>query len=255
MGHHHAARNKEGRYTGLVVLKQMICYLYDMRRFPSAHLDYYMCYYRPGHKFTDRLYSGFAREKATPASCSLDLFTYIPYTRKGASSKLPEGWSLRACSASDLWEFERFYKHHSGGLLWKVLSLNHHPGEDSLEKAYARMGFIRRWQALALRDGNDLKAVIIAEESDVALNLSDLLNGFKVLVLDPNTPIEIIFNAVENIAKNDPAESFPLLIYPSDYAQTKGVYSEKQYLMWILDAQVSNEFVEYLGRKFRINFI
>jgi hypothetical protein len=102
---------------------------------------------------------------------------------------------------------------------------------------------------------NDLKGIVIAEESDVALNLSDLLNGFKVFVLDPGTPVEIIFDAIEYLAQERPTASFPLLIYPSDYAQTKGVYSEKQYLMWIIDTQVSNEFIEYVGRKFRMNLM
>jgi len=255
MVHHHAARAAGGRYTGLIVLKQMVCYLNDMHRLPSANLDYCMCYYRPGNKFTDRIYSGFAREKSNQEICSMDLFSYFSYTAKNATSSLPEGWSLQACSASDLWEFEQFYKHHSGGLLLNVLSLDHHSQEDSLEQIYAKMGFVRRWKALALHCTGELKAVIIAEESDVAINLSDLLNGFKVFVIDPDIPPEIILSAVGNMAKEYPVESLPLLIYPADYAQSTAFHSEKQYFMWILDVKIGNELIEYLGRKFRINFV
>jgi hypothetical protein len=253
MVHHHASRSANGRHTGLIVLKQMICYLSDMHRLPSANLDYCMCYYRPENKFTDRIYSGFARIKSNPEVCSMDLFSYISYTAKNPTSSLPEGWSLQACSASDLWEFEQFYKHHSGGLLLNVLSLGRHSQEDSLEQVYAQVGFIRRLKALALHCTGKLKAFIIAEESDVAINLSDLLNGFKVFVMDPDIPPEIILSAVGGMAKEYPVESLPLLIYPTDYAQMRGLHSDKQYIMWIVDAEKGSEFVEYLGRKFRMN--
>ena len=75
------------------------------------------------------------------------------------------------------------------------------PQEESLEKVYAGMGFIRRWKPLALHCCGDLRAVIIAEESDVAINLSDLLNGFKVLVIDPKIPPEVIITAIGNLTK------------------------------------------------------
>jgi hypothetical protein len=253
MVHHHAARTAEGKHTGLIVLKQMISYLYDMHRLPSANLDYYMCYYRPGTKFTDRIYSGFAKEKSNPRVCSMDLFTYLSYTKQNTTAQLPEGWFLRECCASDLWAFEQFYKHHSGGLLWNVLFLNCPSQEESLEQVYAKIGFIRRWKAFALHCAGELKAVIVAEESDTAINLSDLLNGFKVFVMDPAIQPEIIFTAVGSMAKNYPADALPLLIYPAEYASNKGLHSDKQYLMWILDAQIGSDFLEYLGRRFRMN--
>ena len=255
MAHHHAARAEDGKHTGFIVLKQMICYLNDMHRLPSAHLDYCMCYYRPGNKFTDRIYSGFAREKSNPAVCSIDSFAYLTFTTKNATPPLPEGWSVRTCSASDLWEFEQFYKHHSGGLLLNVLSIGHQPREDSIEQVYARMGFIRRWKAYALHGTGELKAVIIAEESDIAINLSDLLSGFKVFVIEPDIPPEIILSAIGTMVREYPLESIPLLIYPADSFQGTVLHSEKHYLLWVLDAKTGfSRFIEYLGRRFRIKF-
>ena len=253
--HHHAARAQNGRHTGLVVLKKMIGYLFDMRRFPSGNLDYFMCYYRPENRFTNRVYSEFAREKDNPGLCSLDLFTYLPYTTQEALPSLPEGWSLRRGSASDLWEFERFYKHNSGGLLWNVLFSDLHAQVEPLEKTYARLGLVRRWQVFALHNVDDLKAIIIMEESDVALNLSDLLNGVKVMVMDRTIPMDVIYTAVGHVTKNHATGSLPLLIYPSDYTQDKNLPSEKHYALWILDAQIGNEFVEYLECKFRTSMI
>ncbi|MDD5168664.1 MAG: hypothetical protein PHN75_07590 [Syntrophales bacterium] len=255
MGQHHAARTTEGRHTGLVVLKQLLRYLNDMRRLPSANLDYYMCCYRPDNKFTNRLYSRFFEENADPGTCSRDLFAYLSFERGKTISQLPEGWSLGECSASDLWKLEQFYKHHSGGLLLKVLSLDRRAKGETLEKVYAAIGLIRRKRALALYDSGDLKAVIVAEESDVAINLSDLLNGFKILVMDPDIPPEIIFAALGILAKSYKVESLPVLIYPADYGQGAGLQPEKEYFVWILDAQIGNAYIEYLGRRFRMSFI
>lgn len=252
MVHHHAARSIEGSPTGLIVLKQMISYLYDLRRLPSAMLDYFICYFRPGNKFTDRIYTGFAKLMSNPRLCSLDLFSYVTHTVKDVALQLPEGWSLQECSNSDLWELEQFYMHHSGGLLWDVLDMKNHE-EHTLEQSYAKQGFHRKLQAMALHFAGDLKAVIIKEESDVAINLSDLLNGFKVFVLNQDLPLDVIYAAVENITRAKSTESYPLLIYPAEYTQNKDLDTEKNYLMWILNAQQASEFIEYIMKRFRLH--
>jgi len=232
----------------------MVSYLYDLNRLPSAYFDYCLCFYRPGNKFTDRIYTGFTKDRSDPGVCSIDLYSYLTLSTQQATQKLPEGWSLRECSTADLWEFEQFYKHLSGGLLLNVLALDDPSQEASIEKVYAGMGLIRRWKALALQYRGEMKALIIAEESDVAINLSDLLNGFKILVMDPDLPAEILLTAVGDMANRYHVETVPALIYPADYAQQRGLRSEKQYMMWIMDAQAGNDFVEYLGRRFRMNF-
>ena len=124
--------------------------------------------------------------------------------------------------------------------------------EESLENVYAEIGFIRRWKPLALHFSGDLKAVIIAEESDVAINLSDLLNGFKVLIIDPKIPPEIIISAVGNLVKASGVKSAPLMIYPDTYAKNNGLHNEKDYYLWILDVQHGNAYMKYLARTYRI---
>jgi hypothetical protein len=254
MVHHHAAKASENIYTGLIVLKQMVLFLHDMHRLPSAHLDYYLCYYRPENKFTDRIYSGFFREKADPDVCSLDLFAYLSINKDREMCMLPTGWSFQNCSYSDLWEFERFYKHRSGGLLFKALSLDCVLEEKSLEIAYKKLDLVRRWKIFSLHYSGKLKALIIAEESDLALNLSDLLNGLKIFILDDELPSEILFSVTGNIAQQYPTETLPLLIYPADYAKANGLNVEKNYFMWCLDARKGNEFVKYLANRFRMSF-
>lgn len=253
--HHHAARPMGGRPIGLIVLKQLFYYLLDFNRFPSANLDYVIAYYRPENKFPARVFGGFAKDHGNPQHCSLDLFTYLTYPIEKPCKNLPPGWSLRTCYSSDLWEFEQFYRNHSGGLFWSILKGESQQGKPSIEEVFAGSGFIRRWQTFALTYLDQSKAFIIAEESDAGINLSDLLNGFKVFVVDPDIQPDILFCAISELAGNHSAESVPLLIFPEDYAQRAGIgYEKKQYLLWITDMQYGNEYLEYLGRKFRIRF-
>ena len=114
------------------------------------------------------------------------------------------------------------------------------------------MGFIRRWKPFALHSCGDLKAVIIAEESNVAINLSDLLNGFKVLIIDQKTPPGVIITAIGNLTKATGVKSAPLMIYPSTYAKNNGLHDEKEYYLWILDVQHGNAYMKYLARTYRI---
>jgi hypothetical protein len=252
MIHHHAARPLNDKYTGFLVIRQLILYLNGAHLLPSAHMDYAFCYIRPENKFNERVYAGFTQEQNDAQITSLDLFSYHTYEAETESAPMPSGWSVKECSASDLWELKQFYSHHSGGLLLDVLCLNHQAPGDFLEKVYAGMGFIRRWKPLALHFGGDLKAVIIAEESDVAINLSDLLNGFKVLIIDPKTPPEIIMSAVGNLTMASGVKSAPLMIYPSTYAKSNGLHNEKEYYLWILNVHHGNAYMKYLARSYRI---
>ncbi len=256
MVHHLAARPKGGRPIGLVVMKLLISYLNDLRRLPSANMDHIMLYFRPTNKFMEKFFGGFAKELANPQQCSLDLFTYITYPRQARPEQLPKAWSLKECSSADFWEFEQFYRNSSHGLFWAIIDPENQPHAKSLEEVCAKIGFTRRWQTFALTYNGDLKAFIVADESDVGINLSDLLNGFKVFVMDPGLPQDVLFAAVSELAKDYATESVPVLIYPADYTQQEDmVYEKKQYLLWILDVQYVNDYLAYVEKKFRIKFV
>lgn len=251
--HHHAARALNGKHTGLLVLKQMILYLYSLRLLPAAKMDYCICFFRPSNRFTERIYAGFAKHRSDPTVCSLDLFAFLTCAKEDLSVDLPEGWSLRETHTSDLWELEQYYKHCSGGLLLDMLDIKRQ-GKQTIEQAYSRLGFHRKWSAFSLYFKDNLKVIILAEESNIAINLSDLLNGFKVFILDLKTPLGAIYGALGRLLKNYPVESCPLLFYPADYVKHKGLNSEKHYFIWILNTQYAHEFIEYLMRRFRMRF-
>ena len=251
---HHAAITSGNKRAGIAVLNQIMQFLQDIHRLPSAKTKYVMCYYRPENRFPDRIFGGFARDLNDPRSCSLDCFSYLPHTTLSLQTPLPEGWALENGIDSHAETLQRFYQEHSGGLLLDVLNLEE--GEDSyLEKLYRRSGLTRRWRTYALTYRHSLYALMIANESNPGINLSELLNGIKILVTNPdNLPWEVLSAAIGRLASRYDTDRVPTLIFPVDYVKSKSIPSDKEYLLWIYDIQNVGRFKSYLKRKFRIQY-
>jgi len=256
MIHHHAAKAMENKRTGFMVLKQIMHYLNDMHRLPSAFMDYTICYFRPENKFPDRVFGGFAREYNTPRGCSLDLFAYLPYTRLSLGTKLPDPWSLSLSSERDLWEFEHFYTGHSGGLLLDAMGLRHtDPTEHPVEELYRDLGLKRTWRTYSLKSNGKLHALLVVNHSDLGFNLSELLNGIKVLIANQKAlPWSVLSTAISQLAGEFEMERVPVLFYPVSYVEENAIPYEKQYQLWVLNVQHGNEYLEYMQRKFRISY-
>lgn len=258
MIHHHAANAMDNRRTGFMVLKQIMHYLNDMYHLPSAKIDYVICYFRPENKFPDRVFGGFARELNDPKGCSMDLFSYLPHTRHSVCAQLSEGWSLEECTPFHLWELSRSYSHHSGGLLMEALGLTRggeHPSDENLKKIYGNLGFLRSWKVYSLLHEGELNAVLIANHSDLGFNLSELLNGIKILVTNPDgLPWSVLSVAISRLAGDYRADRIPVLFFPSEYVQKMGIPYEKHYQLWILNVQYGNEYLEYMQKRFRISY-
>ena len=256
MVHHHAGLSMDKRRTGLAVLKQMMHYLNDMHRLPSAQMDYVMCYYRPENKFPDRVFGGFATQLHDPRGCSLDLFAYLPYTRLSLGSGLPEGWSLSQASKKELWDFSRAYRHSSNGLLVDAFSLGPGgEGSESLEQAYARAGLTRELKAYSLCEGRRLSALLIVNRSNLGFNLSELLNSISVIVTDTeHLPWNVLSVAIAQLTGEYPLPRVPVLFFPTSYVESHGIPCEKNYQLWILNVEYGNEYMEYVREKYRIAF-
>ena len=256
MIHHYAARSMEKRRTGFMVLKQMMHYLNDMCRLPSAKMDYVICYFRPENKFPRLVFGGFARTLNNKRGCSTDLFAYLPYTTLSLTSELPEGWALDICSDQDLWALKRFYMHYSGGLLLEALGIGQkESGEEPLEDIYGKAGFHRRCEAYSLRHRGELVAVLIVNQSDLGLNFSELLNGIKILVTRPEAlPWNILSTAVGKLAAGYDTEKVPVMFYPFEYVQAKGIPYEKRYQLWTLNVRYGQEYMEFMQRKFKVSY-
>lgn len=255
MIHHHAARSVEGRRAGFSVLKQIMRYLDDVHRLPSAKMDYAMSFFRPENKFPDRVFGGFARDLGNPRGCSMDLFAYFPYANGVSNAALLEGWMLSECSQLDLWELDRFYSNHSGGLLIDAMGLRYNTSnKESLGEVYGRHGFLRKCRTFALKCEEELNAVFIVDQSDLGFNLSELLNGIKIVVVNVDgLAWDMLSMAIDKLVGSYSMLQVPILLYPFDYVEAKGVPYEKQYFAWFLSVRYGNEYMAYMQKKFRID--
>jgi len=254
--HHHAAMNMEHKRAGFLVLKQIIHYLNDMHRLPSAKMDYVMSYFRPGNNFPDRVFGDFARILDNPRGCSMDPFAYLPYTSLSLGAKFPEGWSLRESTKLDLWELKGFYSKHSGGLLFDAFGLAHDDwGDESLEEVYGRLGFLRKRMTYSLTHEGNLTAVLMVNRSDLGINLSELLNSITILVTTPEElPWSVLSTALGRLTGFFKMERIPVLFYPSSYVEAEHIPFEKRYQLWTLNVRYGNEYMEYMQRRFKIGY-
>ncbi|MBW1766041.1 MAG: PilZ domain-containing protein [Deltaproteobacteria bacterium] len=253
---HHSSRAMGNKRTGFMILKQIMHYLNDMYRFPSLKTDYYMTYFRPENRIPDRIFGGFTKALNNARGCSLDLFSYLPYTSLSLGARLPDGWLLRESSAPDLWELNRFYNHCSGGLLLDALNLaKRDSGVEPLEETYSRLGFLRKRRTYSLTHKGELKAVLIVSQSDPGLNFSELLNSIKILVINTESlPWNVLSTATAQLTSIYTIDRVPILLYPFDYVKFENVPYEKQYQLWILNVHYADEYMEYMRRKFRISY-
>ncbi len=254
--HHHAARPLAGKRTGFMVLKQIINYINGVFLLPSAKMDYLICYFRPDNRFPDMVFGDFARELNDPQGCSLDLFAYTPFPTSERFAILPDGWVFKEASSLEIWEFELFYKNRSRGLLVDAFGIKPKKGEDeNLRKVFDRLGFFRNWHTYSLLQGRELKAFFIVNQSDLGINLSELLNSITIIVVDPvGLSWETLSAAIMNFTGGYKMENIPVMIYPFEYAQDNNVPFEKQYYLWIMSLRAGNDYLQYMQQKFGVNF-
>jgi hypothetical protein len=248
MIHHLAATTLNNKRTGLQVLKQSLRYIDGFCRLPSVGMDYMMFYFRPENIFPDHFFGGFARHLNNPSACSLDLFSYLSYPTSGVLQSLPAEWSLEPFISSDIDKLNHFYRSASGGLLVKVLRLDKEYKEaELLSQLYALYGFKRNCQSFSLKYKGMLKAVLIVNQSDPGLSLSDFLNGIKIIVNDEaGLPWEILSAAISQLVGSFTIDKIPVLVYPSSYLEEKSVPFKKKYNLWILDVYYARECIEYM---------
>ena len=180
----------------------------------------------------------------------MDLFAYLPHTSLSLGAQLPKGWVLQKSTELDLWELMRFYNHSSGGLLLEAMGINQEKSNGkSLEAIYNRLGFLRTRYAYSLSFEGEIYAVLIVEQSDLGINLSELLSGIKVIVINPKElPWNILSIAISNLTGKYNMDKVPILFYPFDYVEANRIPFEKQYMIWVLNVQYGNEYMEYMQK-------
>lgn len=248
--HHHAANRSEYMKAGLNVLNQIGRFINDSHNLYSAHMNFVFCYFRPNNKFPDRIFGGLARELKDPQGCSLDSFAYFHFRRPfHGKGELPPLWELTETQPEDLRELESFYRQESGGLMLEALDLAPATADrDQLSQEYQKLNFKRESHLFSLKKNESLKAVILVNVSDIGLNMSNLTNCTKVIVLDGDDLSRDVLNeTLAQLSANYEEGEMPVLLYPVTYAESQAILYEKLYTMWVLNMKYTDQYFEYLG--------
>jgi hypothetical protein len=243
--HHFSARRMGNRLPGPSVLKQIIHYTGAYNRLPSAGMDHVMTYYQPNNRIIDRIFGAFTRQINNPSISSLDVFSYIVINKSLLNHYIPEPWYIRECSTIDFNILKCFYQSSSGGLMINAFGLD--SSSEPLKLLFSKSGFKRYYRTYCLLYKDKPVAFFIINQSDLGLNLSDLLNSLKIIILDQSClPWNIILSAISNFYKYYTEDQIPVLIYPKDYLISQNIQEEKKYALWILQAiKGSDDFLQY----------
>lgn len=248
--HHFAARNTNKRLQPLTFLKDVIQYLGPYQRLHAAGMNHYMTYYPPKDDLIERLFDNFTRHINDSKKCSVDAFAAVPF-KKSSTKKLPEGWMIRECTLRDMVVLKDFYEPASGGLLLSALGLE--VPSESLKKSFADAGFLREYRTYCLCYQSQQLAFFVMNQSDIKLNLPELINGITIIIIEPDIlSWAMLAQAVNCLGVFYSEETIPLLIYPSYFLPLQNIKMEKQYALWILHAKASDEWLSYMNRLINI---
>ena len=99
------------------------------------------------------------------------------------TADFPDGWVVRESTPRDLVKLKDYYELASGGLLLNALGLD--IPSDSIKKSFTDAGFKRDCRTYCLCYEDRQMAFFVVDQSDIKLNLSDLINGIKIIVVKP----------------------------------------------------------------------
>jgi hypothetical protein len=247
MIHHHAASKSESMKAGLVVLKQISRYINELHNLNSAHMKYVYCYFRPENKFPNRIFGGFARQLNDQQGSSLDTYAYFHYrkTVPGAAS-IPDPWELTEIRLEDYAELRSFYSFNSGGLMMDAFDLHSAKAvPDALAHEYQSLGFQKKRRIYSLLEADELKAIIIADVTDIGFNMANLTNCTTVIILDEMTPRFFVESSLACISNEYEHREMPVLVYPAAYAEKHALPVEKTYILWVLNLQYLDPYLMY----------
>ncbi len=251
MLHHHAARAKNIRLGGLIVLKNAMYFLNDMHRYPSSNMKYAICFFRPSNRFPRYVFGGFAQYLKHEKGCSTFQFSYQHFQPKKEGFSLPKGWTIEPMEDHQADFIQNNCTNPAFSLLLHSLGM-FSSLEDTmaLEAGYARYGMIRRVTRRVLCYRGEPQAILVINRSDPGLNFSGLLDCVYLIVMphavDNVTP-DVARKSVDIACSSYPYPFVPVISYPA-----KLIPSTKSYTYWALDVAYGDEFMLYMKEKFKI---
>jgi len=251
---HHASSCTSNLRAGIHVLKQVGSFTNDAHRFDTMNLDYCMCFYRPDNRFPHKVFGGVAENASNPKQCSLDPFAYFHIRRSAEAEPDADNlWELRPLNEEDIQGLRFSYERQSGGLLLDAVMLPHSfEDESKMIRQFREIGIERSIKPYALTKNGLLNAVFIQNRSDLGLNLSELTNSIMVLMMqNSDVSSQVLHNILNHLTEPFDMASIPVLLFPLNFADEKGIPYEKIYNCWVLDNRYGDVYFSFLQKLIR----
>ena len=247
---HHIAINKSSAtYAAPVLMDQVAHFIYNASRLYNLNIDYLFSYFSEENTFLNQFFYDCAKNIKQPKLCSMDEFACFSYKKTNDTpTSLPFGWELCKATYDDLREFSAFYEDTSGGLMLNALDLEPDMLENNrIYQKYKKAGIKREQLICSLKKDGVLKAIIIANISEIGLNISNLTNCIKIMVLEPESISNDIFYAtVASMSKEYEQKETTVLVNPVFFADNSSIPYEKRYNLWIINANHSDKLIQYI---------
>jgi len=254
--HHHAASSIKGQNCGLNVLNQVGSFTNNCNHIESMHLNYLFCYFRRENRFPNRMFGGLADGINDKNKCSLDDWGYFHIQRDNPTVKadLGDNWECNESTEGELRDLQCFYQMNSGGLMLNTFNLTDGSIDStSLLRDYSKSGFSRSIELYTLKCNNDICAIIMIDNTDAGLNMSDLTNSFKIFIINPDKlDRNILERALLSLSHtySDNSE-VSALVFPVEQAKNLGLPIDKVYTMWVLNVDAGDLYFHHLKKLIR----
>lgn len=255
MVNHLAAKDMGMKMTGHQVLTQILNYFDSITRMPSIGMDYVIIHFPPESQFPNEFFTGVHRALGDPSHLSMDVFASLTVDLSGPLPALPGGWSLRESTPRDLRALRGAYRDTSGGILMDALCLDQpETTGQSVGDVYRAYGLLRECRVSTLLHDQAPQAYLIADRSDRALNLSELINGIKIIVpRESHVPWYVLNAAVCACAGAYDASSVAVQVFPCNYMDRAGVQYRKRHALWVLDTRHLHSAIDMMKGMARMN--
>jgi hypothetical protein len=236
--------------VGIHVVNQVFNYVDTMFKLPSSKMDYLMFYYRPENRFSEYFFGGLYKDANNPKIISQNTFALLSCPLNLNSDPLPIGYQIEEINNEDYETLDDFYQMQSGGGLFvKSLRPEMDLDEEPLEELYKRIQLTRTCRVCSLKEYDKLKAVFIIDRSDIGINMSELLNCIKIIIIDMNLSWENLNSAINVLMRMYSNPNVSLMIYPTEYLYQNNIYTDRYYNLWIIDSKYGYEYVNYLKQR------
>ena len=182
---------------------------------------------------------------------------------------LPDGWSIEKYSKDDLNLMRDYYNNLGGGMMLDAYALecrasendelagkvSQAPGKNihnNIASMYNKIGLKRESKVFSIRQNDRIKAAVIVDISDLGVNMSELVNSIKVIVIDDTLPWSIIQDAVSILGKVYESDKIMILIYPFNYLKLQGVECKKRYYFWVLNTNLDSNEMDIIKNRAKI---